>query len=68
MLVDEQIETIRFLERLLGERSPVEVMTTHASMIFLTEDRAYKLKRAVRFPYLDYSTRAAEAHSLPGGV
>lgn len=56
MLVDEQVETIQFLKRLFGERSPAEVMTTHASMIFLTEDRAYKLKRAVRFPYLDYST------------
>jgi uncharacterized protein len=62
MLVDEQIETIRFLERLLGERSPVEAMTTHASMILLTEDRAYKLKRAVRFPYLDYST-AQQRHT-----
>ena len=62
MLVDEQIETIQFLERLLGERSPVEVMTTHASMILLTEDRAYKLKRAVRFPYLDYST-AQQRHT-----
>jgi uncharacterized protein len=56
MLIDEQIETIRFLERFLGEHSPVEILTTHASMIFLTGDRAYKLKRAVRFPYLDYST------------
>ncbi|WP_414473882.1 AAA family ATPase [Microvirga sp. M2] len=56
MIVDEQNETVQFLKGLLGERSPVEVMTTHASMIFLAEGKAYKLKRAVRFPYLDYST------------
>ncbi len=44
----------------------VDTITTHASMIFLTGDRAYKLKRAVKYSYLDYSTadlrrRACEA-------
>ncbi|WP_188259565.1 AAA family ATPase [Azospirillum tabaci] len=34
----------------------VERVETHAAMIFLAGDRAYKLKRAVRYPYLDYST------------
>ena len=29
---------------------------THAAHIFLTGDRAWKLKRAVRFPYLDFSS------------
>ncbi|HWP25436.1 MAG TPA: AAA family ATPase [Xanthobacteraceae bacterium] len=29
---------------------------THASAVFLAGDRAYKVKRAVRFPFLDYST------------
>ena len=29
---------------------------THASIVFLAGERAYKLKRAVRFSYLDYST------------
>lgn len=31
---------------------------THAAIVFLAGDRAYKLKRAVRFPFLDYSTPA----------
>jgi uncharacterized protein len=35
---------------------PVERIETHISEIFLTGDRAYKLKRAVRFPYLDFDT------------
>ncbi|WFU13594.1 bifunctional aminoglycoside phosphotransferase/ATP-binding protein [Bradyrhizobium sp. CB3481] len=29
---------------------------THASMVFLGTDRALKIKRAVRLPFLDYST------------
>jgi uncharacterized protein len=31
---------------------------THMSWVFLTSDRAYKLKKPVRFPYLDFSTLA----------
>jgi aminoglycoside phosphotransferase family enzyme/predicted kinase len=34
----------------------VEVLETHVSLVFLAGDRAYKLKRAVKFPYLDFST------------
>jgi aminoglycoside phosphotransferase family enzyme len=29
---------------------------THAASVFLAGRRAYKVKRAVRFPFLDYST------------
>jgi uncharacterized protein len=31
---------------------------THAASVFLQHDRALKIKRAVRFPFLDYSTLA----------
>src|SRR3954470_24483450 len=31
---------------------------THAASVFLAGERAYKVKRAVRFPFLDYSTLA----------
>jgi len=34
----------------------VERIDTHAAHVFLAGDRAYKMKRAVRFPFLDYST------------
>lgn len=34
----------------------VERIDTHAASVFLAGDRALKLKRAVRYPYLDYST------------
>ncbi len=36
--------------------SPVRTYRTHASVVFLAGDRAIKVKRAVRFPFLDYST------------
>jgi len=39
-----------------GALGPVERIDTHASVIFLVGERAYKLKRAVRLPYLDFST------------
>lgn len=34
----------------------VERIDTHASMVFLAGDRAFKLKRAVCYDYLDFST------------
>jgi len=34
----------------------VHRIDTHAASVFLEGDRALKIKRAVRFPYLDYST------------
>jgi hypothetical protein len=41
--------------RLFG--TPVtDRIDTHAATIFLTTDRAWKIKRAVRYPYLDFST------------
>ncbi|MCC7416774.1 MAG: AAA family ATPase [Acidobacteria bacterium] len=36
--------------------APVERIDTHASIVFLAGQRAYKLKRAVRYDYLDFST------------
>ncbi len=45
---------------------PVSRIDTHAASVFLAGDRALKIKRAVRFPFLDFSTldkrkRACEA-------
>lgn len=36
----------------------VKRINTHAASVFLAGDTAYKVKRAVRFPFLDYSTLA----------
>jgi len=40
----------------------VEAVETHMSWVFLTDTHAYKLKKPVRYPYLDFST--AEARRL----
>jgi aminoglycoside phosphotransferase family enzyme/predicted kinase len=58
---DDQGEIIDFLMR--PEAYPdappeVERLDTHGAMIFLAGSRAYKLKRAVRLSYLDFSTLA----------
>jgi len=47
----------------------VEVLETHASLVFIAGERVFKLKRAVAYPYLDFSTadlrrRACEAELL----
>ena len=58
-MVDDQRVVIDFLSApsSYGEAvDRVEVMETHASLVFLAGDRAYKLKRAVKYPYLDFST------------
>ncbi len=34
----------------------VRRIDTHISSVFLAGDRVYKVKRAVRFPFLDFST------------
>jgi hypothetical protein len=68
---DDQRAVIAFLGRPSSygpEIDRVYCLETHASLIFLAGDRAYKLKRAVKFPYLDFSTaeqrRAACAAEL----
>jgi aminoglycoside phosphotransferase family enzyme len=58
---------IAFLRGIGGGRQ-VEERETHMSHVFLTRDRVYKLKKPVRFPYLDFSTllgreRAARAEA-----
>ena len=39
--------------------SGVEMVETHMSCVFLTDSHAYKLKKPVLLPYLDYTTLAA---------
>jgi uncharacterized protein len=41
-----------------GESEPVELRETAISWVFLTKNRAYKLKKPLSLPYVDYSTAA----------
>lgn len=40
----------------------VRVEETHMSWVFLAGDRVFKMKKPVRYPFLDFSTLAARAH------
>jgi aminoglycoside phosphotransferase family enzyme/predicted kinase len=57
MMIEDQSEVVAFLSA-----SPthgglaVEAIETHASVVWLAGDRAWKMKRAVRYDYLDFST------------
>jgi aminoglycoside phosphotransferase family enzyme/predicted kinase len=57
-IIEDQSETIAFLE---GALKPERRIDTHGAVVFLCRERAYKLKRAVKFPYMDFSTEARRA-------
>lgn len=55
----DQAELIAFLSEPAsypGTEHCVEVIETHAALIFLTGHDAFKIKKAVTFPYLDFGT------------
>jgi aminoglycoside phosphotransferase family enzyme/predicted kinase len=54
---DLQQQVLDFLDgSSFGPTKGGKRIDTHASMVFLGADRALKIKRAVRLPFLDYST------------
>jgi aminoglycoside phosphotransferase family enzyme/predicted kinase len=56
----QQAETARFLTALSG----AEPKQTHISAVFIGKDTVWKLKKAVRMPFLDFSTVEARHHFL----
>ena len=56
--IDPQAEVVAFLESpsTLHRGEAARRIDTHAARIFLAGDRAWKLKRAVHFSYLDFSS------------
>jgi aminoglycoside phosphotransferase family enzyme/predicted kinase len=57
--MDNQMEAISFLsstEGFAGNSQDCQTVATHISTVLLLGDKAIKLKKAVRFPYLDFST------------
>src|SRR6266481_2021270 len=54
-------EKVAFLSRATSYRPPVRRVRrheTHMSWVFLAGEEVYKLKKPLRFPYLDFSTLA----------
>lgn len=60
MEIQDQSAVIAFLSKpeSYAASDPVEIIETHISIVFLVGDRAFKLKRAVKLPYADFSTCA----------
>lgn len=61
MIIEDQSETIALLEEALTridapDGGLIEKIVTHGSVILLGATRVFKLKRAVRYAYLDFST------------
>ena len=53
---NSQDEVLGFLADPATHGGPVKRVDTHAAAVFLAGERVLKVKRAVRFPFLDYST------------
>ena len=71
IMSDERDGLLQFLGR--GEAygrpgEPVEQVTTHAAWIFLVGERAFKMKRPVRYSFLDFSTARAAPRGARGGA
>ncbi|MEJ6849360.1 AAA family ATPase [Sinorhizobium fredii] len=59
MITQDQAEVVAFLSAPhVRGADKVEIIETHISCIFLSGNRAYKVKRAVKLPYVDFSTAA----------
>jgi uncharacterized protein len=59
MMTEDQSEVLAFLASpSTHDGEAVERIETHASIVFLAGPRAFKLKRAVCYDYLDFSTQA----------
>jgi aminoglycoside phosphotransferase family enzyme/predicted kinase len=56
MAPPDQMEIVRFLASDQAWGMPVEHVETHISHLFLTADRAWKLKRTLKLNFLDFST------------
>jgi aminoglycoside phosphotransferase family enzyme/predicted kinase len=63
---DSQVDVVAFLEGgdAFEAREAPRRIDTHCASVFLSGDRAWKLKRAVRFGYLDFSTPERRREAL----
>jgi hypothetical protein len=55
-VLDELIAGLSLGDAYPHAASPVEVVQTHISVVFLTGDRAYKIKKPVDLGFLDFTT------------
>ncbi len=63
MITEDQSKVIAFFEGAHSHAGEIEErFTTHISHVFLTKALAYKLKRALKLPYVDFSTPQKRLH------
>lgn len=63
-IMQDQRDVVRFLsDPATYGGQPVEVVETHGAQVFLVGDTAWKMKRAVRYDYMDLST-LAQRHAM----
>ncbi|MFO1189091.1 MAG: hypothetical protein U1E97_05770 [Alphaproteobacteria bacterium] len=68
-IVEDQTATIAFLAcRETHGGAATTRIDTHGAVVVLAGERAYKLKRAVRFPYMDFSTAEIRRRMCEGEI
>ena len=65
---EEAVEFLRSTAAYPMYDGPVEVIETHISHVFLTNDLVYKLKKPVRYDFVDFSTVAARRRACEAEV
>jgi aminoglycoside phosphotransferase family enzyme len=60
--IDAKVEALKQTETYPERPARIETIETHMSWVFLTDLHAYKLKKPVRYEFLDFSTIAARRH------
>jgi len=66
--LSEKVCFLRRPESYPDRPAQIEVKESHMSWVFLTQAHAYKLKKPVRYSYLDYSTVAARRDNCAAEV
>jgi len=61
-LQEEVILFLKLPESYGPDSGEVEFVETHISCVFITREFVFKMKRAVKFPYLDFSTLEKRKH------
>lgn len=59
---DPKVEALKRPDAYPERAARIEAIETHMSWVFLTDSCAYKLKKPVRYEFLDFSTLAARRH------
>jgi len=66
--LEDKLAFLRIPQNYPARPRHVEERETHMSYVFLTDTDAYKLKKPVRYPFLDFSTLAAREASCRAEV